>query len=333
MTFKRVTVLFFVFAAFTALIVPAAAQDGGEVVVEGLTNPRNMSYDSEGNLWIAEAGAAGPLLTDTDEALGNSGQITRVAPDGTRTVEVTGLTSFREGQSLGVHDVQVTDDSIWVLVGETADFRNPYSHALIELDKDTKRIRTFVDLLSIELEQDPDGNPNQQSNPTDFAVAPDGTVYIANAGCNCLLSWTADAGVQLVTAWPFEGDNPVPTSVAVDANGDLYVGFLTGFPWPVGEARVERWSGGELVETFPGLTAVTSVAVTADGGIYAVEAGLNQESPARVVQVTADGPVPVAEGLAAPYGILAAPDGRLLVSLGTIMGEGAGSVVALTPAM
>ena len=328
--FRKILMVFSL-SLIVLLLVPAVfAQEDPEVIVEGLINPRNLSFDADGNLWVAEAGNGGPLLTESDDALGNTSQVTRVTPDGEASVEVYGLTSYREGQSLGAHDVIVTDESIWVLVGESSDFRNPYTHALLELDKDTKRIKTFVDLLSIELESDPDGNANMQSNPVDFDVAPDGTVYIANAGCNCLLSWTADAGVAVAAVWPFESDNPVPTGVDVDAAGDVYVSFLTGFPWPVGEARVEKWSGGELVETFGGLTAVTSLVVTENGSIYAVEAGLNPESPARVVQVTSDGPVAVAEGLTAPYGITQGPDGRLYVTIGSVGGEGA--VVAL-PAM
>ena len=38
------------------MVVPVFAQDN--VVVDGLLNPRNMSFDSEGNLYVAEAGVA-----------------------------------------------------------------------------------------------------------------------------------------------------------------------------------------------------------------------------------------------------------------------------------
>jgi hypothetical protein len=313
----------FVLAVLMALVVPVAAQD--DVVVDGLTNPRNMSFDSDGNLYIAEAGNGGPLLTASDDAYGASSRVTMVTPDGERSVLLHGLISYRQGNSLGAHAIQATDESIWLLIGESSDFRIPWTHALVELDKANTRVRTFVDLLSLELNEDPDGNPNMQSNPVDFAVAPDGTVLIANAGCNCLMAWTPDAGLSVAAAWPFETDNPVPTSVEVDAEGNIYVGFLTGFPFAEGTARVEKWSNGALVETYTGLSQVTGLLVTDDGTIYAVETGM-QGLPGRVVQVTADGPFEIATDLNAPYGIVQAPDGSLLVSVGSRGGEGGAAI-------
>lgn len=320
-----------VFGLLLTALAPAAAQDAaGTVVADGLVNPRNMSYDSEGNLYVAEAGNGGPQATSDDTPFGSSSQITRIAPDGTKTAVVTGLISYRAGNSLGAHDVVVTDDSIWVLLGETSDFRIPFTHALVELDKQTGRVKTFVDLLTPELELDPDGNPNQQSNPVDFTVASDGTILIANAGCNCLMSWTPASGVQIAAVWPQATDNPVPTAVDTDAEGNVYVGFLSGFPWPEGGARIEKWSGGQLVETFSGLTAVTGMLVTDDGTIYAVESGLSAEGPkpGRVVMVSASGLTPVLEGLAAPYGLAQAPNGTIVVSVGSIGGQN-GQVIAV----
>lgn len=316
-----------------ALLIPASAQEGSDVIADGLTNPRNLSYDSEGNLYVAEAGTGGDLITDADEEFGATGQITRIASDGSREVVVLGLMSYLTDNSRGVQDVQVTDESIWVLLGQLADFRIPYSHALVELDIETKRIKTWVDLLNIELEQDPDGNANQQSNPVDFEVAADGSVLIVDASCNCLIEWSADAGLSVVAAWPFEGDNPVPTGVDIGPDGDVYISFLTGFPFPEGEARIERWSGGELAQTYDGLTALTAILVTDDGTIYASEYGVFDMGagwgPGRVVTVSDEGITPVLENLTQPYGLAQTPDGTIVVATGAATGEGAGSVVAL----
>jgi hypothetical protein len=150
------------------------------------------------------------------------------------------------------------------------------------------------------------------------------------------MSWTADAGVEIAASWLFEGDNPVPTSVETDAEGNLYVGFLTGFPWPEGAARIEKWSGGELVETFSGLTAVVGLLVTDDGTIYATELGVFTQgsgfSPGRVVMVSADGITPLLEGLPSPYGLAMNAAGELYVATGAIGGQD-GAVVRVPVGM
>lgn len=326
--------LFFTLFMLVALLLPSAAfaQDDMDVLAEGLLNPRQFTFDADGNMYIAEAGIGGSLMNADETAYGATGQITMVAPDGTSEVIVKGLTSWGAGGSRGPGDVAVTDDSIWIALGDTGDFTLPFTHALIELDRETGRVQTWVDLLGIEIEEDPDGNPNQESNAVDLEVLEDGSVLIANAGCNCLMAWSADAGLSIAAVWSHADDNPVPTAVDVGPDGDIYVGFLTGFPWPEGEARIERWSDGELVQTYGGLTAVTGLLVTDDGTIYAVELGVFAQGegfgPGRVVMVSEDGVTPVLEGLTQPYGIAQAPDGTLAVSVSTTGGPD-GMIVAV----
>ena len=153
-------------------------------------------------------------------------------------------------------------------------------------------------------------------------------MYITDAGGNDLLSWTAADGLQVVEAWP---DNPVPTSVEVAANGDLYVGFL-GAGLAPGAGKIEHWSGGKLVETFGNLNAVSDILLDGDT-LYAVQLAVFSDQgpgPGSVVKVTADGATPVAEGLPAPFGITKGPDGALYVSFGTaFVPSGTGGVVRL----
>lgn len=334
---RRIVALFLAVALLTLLVVPALAQDEAyEVIADGLRNPRNLTIADDGTIYVAEAGVAGGQMTDAGDPFGASSRVSMIAPDGTVDTLVHGLISYREGNPLGAHAVQVTEESIWVLLGETADFSIPFTHALVELDRETGRVKTFVDLLALELEEDPDGNPNEQSNPTDFAVADDGTILIANAGCNCLMSWNEMDGLQVAVVWPFEDDNPVPTSVEIGPDGDIYVGFLTGFPFPEGGSRVERWSGGELVQTYEGLTAVTGLTVTGEGRIFAVEFGVFVQGAGweagRIVEVTEDGITPVVEGVMAPFGIEEGPDGRLYAAINSL-GPANGQIIAFSPDM
>ena len=320
--------LFFAILMIVALLVPgtALAQDDmmGEVLAEGLSNPRNFSFDADGNIYVADAGLAGGQMTANEDPFGASSHITMISPDGSSEVVMRGLISYREGNPLGASDVHVTDDSIWVILGETSDFSIPFSHALIAVSRETGRIHTWIDLLELELNDDPDNNPNEQSNPIDFEVLDDGSILIANAGCNCLMAWNADDGLSIAAVWDFEDDNPVPTAVDVGPDGDIYVGFLTGFPFPAEGARIERWSGGELVQTYEGLTAVTGLLVTDDGTIYASEFGVFTQgegwSPGRVVMVNDDGVTPVLEDLNFPFGLAQAPDGTVAVAVGSIGG-------------
>lgn len=325
---------FFVGFAILVLLVaatPLFAQDG-DALVSGLLNPRNMAFDADGNLYIAEAGVGGAQMTAGDDAYGSTSRISMLSPEGDLSVVVSGITSYREGNSLGASAVQVTDNSVWFVIGETSDFTIPFTHALVEVSKENGRVLNFVDLLALELNEDPDGNPNGQSNPTDFAVTDDGTVIIANAGCNCLMSWNEMDGLQVAVVWPHENDNPVPTAVEIGPMGDIYVGFLTGFPFPQEAARIERWSGGELVQTYEGLTAVTGLLVTAEGEIYATEFGVFDQGwgPGRVVKVSDMGVEPVLEGLTAPYGLAQAPDGTIVVATNAIGGSDGQVIVVPT---
>ena len=135
--------------------------------------------------------------------------------------------------------------------------------------------------------------------------------------------------MQLIHAWT---DNPVPTSIEVAENGDLYIGFL-GAGLAPGAGKVEHWSGGELVETFSRLNAVSDILLDGDT-LYAVQLTVFTEQgpgPGSVVMVTADGATPIAEGLLAPFGIAQGADGALYVTFGTIaFGPGmTGGVVRL----
>ncbi|MCS7070750.1 MAG: ScyD/ScyE family protein, partial [Anaerolinea sp.] len=131
--------------------------------------------------------------------------------------------------------------------------------------------------------------------------------------------------------------NPVPTSIAFDSEGNAYVGFLTGFPFPEGGARIEKWSAaGELIETYSGLTAVVDL-VWHEGEIYAVQfATFGDQGWApdtgSVVRVTSDSVETLMDGLNRPYGLTLTPDAGLAVVVNSAyMAEaGMGMVIPVT---
>lgn len=315
----------------------ALAQDG--VIVDGLDNPRALFYAPDGTLWVADAGRGGDVAVTGafgPAQAGATGAVYRVAPDGSRTTFAFGLPSIANGpEILGVHDVYDSGDgTVWLLIGQGAvpgagNPISPFSYSLVQLDAATARVLTYVDIYSHEAANDPDGQ-GIDSNPMKLAVGQDGAIYIADAGANSVWRWTAETGLETFHTWD---DNPVPTSVAVGADGSLYVGFLTGFPFPVDGSRVERWSpAGELLETFGGLTAVVDLLVAPDGTVYAVEMATFDQgwmpNTGAVVSVSASGVTALAEGLNFPYALAISPDGTLVVSLNSAYGTAGGAVIA-----
>jgi hypothetical protein len=297
----------------------------GELVVGDLAAPRGIAFDDEGNLIVAVAGTGGELTVTmpspegvSEMNIGLSGRIVSVAPDGTATDWVGGFPSYASaGETLGLYRAIPHGDSLWVIFSGAGPATTGafWMDSVVELDAETLAVKNIINLNTIETEQDPDGN-GYDSNVSDIAWAADGTLYITDAGGNDLLSWTEEDGLQVVAAWP---DNAVPTSVEIAENGDIYVGFLGAGIAP-GAGRIERWSNGELAETFGGLTGVTDILLDGDT-LYAVQLFLFGEEgpgPGSVVTVTADGATPVAEGLLAPFALAQGPDGAIYVSYGTI---------------
>ena len=294
----------------------------------GLANPRQLMFDPTGNLYIAEAGISGDSAVFIDEessvSAGLSSQISMLDADGNWLPVVTALPSIGDRGSRGAQAIVVTEDSYWIGIGEAPSqlFGSTLFYSVLEVDRETLRIKTIIDTAAAAtaLGQPVDNAIN--SDPVDLALSEDGVLYIADAGCNCLWSWTASTGIQPFVLWDID-DNPVPTGVAIAPNGDIYVSFLSGFPFDVGSSRIEQYSAaGELLNSFPGLTLLTDVMVAADGTIYAVElaagfgdAGFIPDS-GRVVTVAADGTIETVLGeLRNPYGIAQAPDGTIVVTV------------------
>jgi hypothetical protein len=311
-------------------LLPALAQEEmpplpGELVVGDLSAPRGLAFDADGNLLVAVAGTGGEtqftMLGPEGESTVNaglSGRVVSITPDGMVADLIIGLPSYALAmETLGVYRIIPNGDSLWLLfsgagAGNTGAF---WQDSVVEYDAETFAVRNIINLNDFEAANDPDGN-GYDTNVADIAWGADGTLYIVDAGGNDLLSWTAENGLQLIHAWT---DNPVPTSIEVAENGDLYIGFL-GAGLAPGAGKVEHWSGGELVETFAGLNTVSDILLDGDT-LYAVQLTVFTDQgpgPGSVVSVTTDGATPIAEGLSAPFGIAQGADGALYVTFGTI---------------
>lgn len=337
---KLLTSGLFLIGIIALVALPVAAQD--EVIADGLNNPRGIAYGPDGVLYIAESGTGGDLDVQGlfgPARAGASGQITAIAADGTRSVVIAGLPSINTGGEVtGAMLARPRDGLLWIANG-LAWTGMPLMRTVMAVDLETLRIVHLIDTFAAEAAQNPDGG-DIDSNPVDLAFAADGSLYIVDAGANAIWRWSAEAMMAGETALePFAAwsDNPVPTSIAFDIEGNAYVGFLTGFPFPEGGARIEKWSAaGERVETYTGLTAVVDL-VWHEGEIYAVQFATFGDQgwipeTGSVVRVTADGPEVLMGGLNLPYGLALTPDAGLAVVVNSayMPDEGMGMVIPVT---
>jgi len=309
----------------------SAAQDEG-IIATGLLSPRHIAYGPDGTLWIAESGSGGDTVTPSPLGEGRAGltaRITTVSPDGVQEAVADDLPSMNWGfnEIVGVSAVLPVGDLLWVAVGNGGgEATGSLNRGVYVWDSAlSDPVQTF-DTLSIETTLNPD-NEIIDSNPMDLAAGPDGTIYIADAGANTV--WQIRPGSGELSVFATWTDNPVPTAVEVDPNGDVWVGFLSGFPHTEGSARVEqRASDGTLKSTFEGYTAIVDLALAGDG-LYAVQYGIYgaagfSPSTGSIVTVSEVGPLPVLESVNYPFGLTLSPDGIWMIAFDTNHGQAPG---------
>jgi len=290
------------------LAAPAQAHDDGpataQEVAGGLDNPRQLSFDRHGRLYVAEAGTGGaepcfPGPEGGDVCYGSSGALTRVVAHRghhhqQRVVEgLPSLAAPDGSQAIGPADVSVRHGRYLALtIGLGADpavreglprpgRRLMGTIATGQVWKD--RVRVAADLAAHEAETDEDG-AGPDSNPTGLLATGRGFVA-TDSGANTLVGTGRHGRVRTLAVLdspgtapnPFDPTapdidvQPVPTSVAVGPDGAFYVTELTGFPFVPGLSRIHRVVPGMPPTVYAtGLTNVTDLAWYR-GELYAVQ--------------------------------------------------------------
>jgi sugar lactone lactonase YvrE len=269
---------------------------------------------------------------------------------------VTGLPSAAgaNGEATGAHDIAFGFGAAWVTIGLGGD---PAVRAAFEaIDVRFGRLtridltgqRTDVlDLSGFEAASNPDGGL-VDSNPYGLLLRASGGVF-TDAGGNSLVNISPTGAMSTLAVFPNRmapnpfgpGEIPmqtVPTSVVAGPDGTLFVGELTGFPFPVGGARVYMVpaNGGTPTPVAGGFTNIIDIAVDSTGTGYVLEHDadglLGPGTAGRLVRVSPNGTVTVMTGanLTKPGGIAIGPDGALYVT-NMSTSAGGGEVIRLVP--
>ena len=290
-----------------ALIAAAPAQAGGHgpsvpsTVASGLNNPRGLAFSSDGTLFVAEAGkgGAGPCQPGPEGGtvcFGTSSSITKVR-HGHQYRIVTNLPSLASPageEAIGASDVSLGRDGLLFTVGLGGNpalrTQVPQLAGMAKLYRlSGKGPRAVADLGGYEQRVNPDGVTPPDTNPQALLATRGGT-FAVDAGGNSLLrvdhgriSTVATFPQRTVPAPPGIPDLPptlplqaVPTSVVAGPDGALYVGELTGFPFPPGLARIWRIRPGHAPTVYAsGFTNVIDIAFGPDGKLYVLEISKN----------------------------------------------------------
>ena len=347
----------------TSLVGPTGATAASTVVASGLNAPRYLAVLDDGTIYATEAGTGGtevvPGLPESNPSAppatrGTTGQVVKIAPNGTKTVVAKGLPSYNLDGPTGPNGIVYAAGAIWVVTGGAGPATPEvtplqYEASVLRIDPATGAITLIADIGAYERANNPDPHAID-TNPYGMTLGPDGNLYVADAGGNAIYQinpttkalklYAVIPGVPyspnqvpqgFPPANPSRGGkaelDPVPTSLAFGPNGLLYVALLPGALAP-GMAKVVRVdANGTTADVVTGLTTAVGVAFGPDRNLYVTQlfanppAGPNQPPTGNILRVTIDGEESVAvDNLPFPNGIAFDMAGNLYVATGTAGG-------------
>ncbi len=320
----------------------------GTVVASGLSSPRFIAVADDGTLYVSEAGSGGPEKLSGgpgggDTMRGTTGRVTKIAPNGTKSVVAANLPSYGTGEgATGPAGIVLANGAIWLANGNFVPQGKPLSYEgqVVKIDPQSGTVAKVADIGAYEIAHNPDGTM-VDSDLYGMALGKDGNLYVADAAGNDLYQVTPSGQLKVVATFPglpapdanpdrggkMEVD-PVPTGVAVAPDGSFYVAFLGGGEPTPGRSKVVKVTAdGKVSDVVTGLTYTVGVAVGPDGLLYISEltSGLDMTAnppmpkPGRVSRILANGTKQVvADNLNTPNGIAFDKAGNLFVATGSV---------------
>ncbi|UHG93924.1 ScyD/ScyE family protein [Spirosoma oryzicola] len=276
-------------------------------VASGLVSPLGLEADSQGQLWVTEAGSGTT----------NDGQLTLITQDGKVYPVVKGFSSevSPEGAVFGLNHLLLQGNTLWLLHGvegrlyrfDITSFK-PGDAPLNAANLSYEDIGSFVKAYSFQSDTD-------ASDVFNLTVGPDGDLFIVDAAANAIIRRKASTGAFSVFATipPIihpGGDTleAVPTGIAFDGQKFLVSNF-SGYPYPSGQAPIYQFDLNGNESTFQtGLTTLTDIELGPDGQPVVLEYGQwngqgFDERSGRIVRSSAQANTALLSGLNFPNSI------------------------------